>query len=314
MSKYCSKCGNVISLGQKFCSNCGNVDETFEPVTGSNTKTNGGLNVAAFVVSLVSLITCGAISLISLIMSIVGLATSKKNNKKPGLAIAGLIISGIQFLLFVLVIVILVTSEKVITEDYSSKQYSEIIEYCKDANNKCIVKEEYSDTVENGMFIRQEPAAGAEKYDFEDTAIYYSKGKKPEETTTTTKETTTTTTKSPDMIKFEYKSKCQTYNYKDIARNASSYYGRYAKFTGKVMQTMYEGDSAVFRVNVTKDKYGYYDDTIWVEYKPRKSESKLLEDDIVNIWGMLTGEHTYETVLGASITIPSIKAEYIELK
>ena len=67
MSKYCSKCGNVISLGQKFCSNCGNIDETFEPVTGSNAKTNGGLNVAAFVVSLVSLITCGAISLISLI-------------------------------------------------------------------------------------------------------------------------------------------------------------------------------------------------------------------------------------------------------
>ena len=58
--------------------------------------------------------------------------------------------------------------------------------------------------------------------------------------------------------------------------------------------------------------YVYKDE--WVEYKPEKSESKFLEDDIVNIWGTLTGEYSYESVLGAQITIPSIKAKYMELK
>ena len=326
MSKYCSKCGNEITTGQKFCSNCGNNDEPVKTTKSKKEKTNSGLNIAAFVVSLVSLLTCGTISLVSLILSIVGLATSKKKNAKPGLAIAGLVLSIIQLIFFILAIVIIVTDDPVITEDYSSRQYSEMVEYCKDSSHKCIVKEEYSDDVENGLFIRQEPEAGKERYSFTDATIYYSKGKKPVETTTTKQEekkeaggqtsttTTTTTTKSPAMEKQEYKNKCQTYKYKDIARNPNSYMYKDAKFTGKVVQTLYDGGYAYFRVNVTKDKYGFYEDTIWVEYKPEKSESKFLEDDIVNIWGTLTGEYSYESVLGAQITIPSIKAKYMELK
>ena len=82
---------------------------------------------------------------------------------------------------------------------------------------------------------------------------------------------------------------------------------------------MYEDGIAGFRIDVTCKKYQYIsgysrDDTMWVLYTPSPGESKILEDDMVNIYGYLTGEYSYESVLGAKITIPSMTAKYIELK
>ena len=64
-------------------------------------KTNG-LAIAGFVVSLVSLLCCGYISIVGLILSIVGLNKSKETNSGKGLAIAGIIISAIA-LVFVII-------------------------------------------------------------------------------------------------------------------------------------------------------------------------------------------------------------------
>lgn len=68
---------------------------------------NDGLCIAGFVVSLVSLFTCGVPGLIGLIMSIIGVVRSGKNGTKgKGMGIAGIIISSVSILIFILVAIV----------------------------------------------------------------------------------------------------------------------------------------------------------------------------------------------------------------
>ena len=77
---------------------------------------------------------------------------------------------------------------------------------------------------------------------------------------------------------------------------------------------MESGDSYTFRVNVSRTSYGWTD-TILVSYtKKEASESRLLEDDVVDLYGILGGTYTYETVMGNEMTIPLLYAEYVELR
>ena len=45
-----------------------------------------------------------------------------------------------------------------------------------------------------------------------------------------------------------------------------------------------------------------------------ENESKILEDDIVTIYGICKGDKTYTSVLGSNVTIPSIEVKYWDLK
>ena len=111
----------------------------------------------------------------------------------------------------------------------------------------------------------------------------------------------------------DYKQRCKTYEYKNIARDPHLYQGKMARFTGKVIQVMESGNSVVLRVNVTKSTYGYKD-TVFVTYTKKSSqESRILEDDIVTLYGTLEGLKSYETIFGATVTIPAMEAKYIDI-
>ena len=119
-------------------------------------------------------------------------------------------------------------------------------------------------------------------------------------------------TLSPEEIKAQYKEKCTAYSYKTIARDPDSYIGTYGKYTGEIIQVQEDGNDCVLRVNITKGKY-VYSDTILVVYERKEGEPRLLEDDIVTIYGKNAGTTSYESVLGATITLPAVYAEYIEI-
>ena len=116
-----------------------------------------------------------------------------------------------------------------------------------------------------------------------------------------------------------FKNSCVIYDYKTIFRYSDEYKGKNAKFTGKVIQIMDNsiGNTKIFnyRVNVTLDKYGIYDDTIYVTYVELDDNKtpRILEDDIITIYGILDGLQTYNTIFGSSVTIPSIIAKYIDI-
>jgi len=66
------------------------------------------------------------------------------------------------------------------------------------------------------------------------------------------------------------------------------------------------------RVNITKDRYGYYDDTILVFYTYGTGERRFLENDIIDIYGKVHGRVSYQTVLGVKVTLPAINAKTID--
>lgn len=110
-----------------------------------------------------------------------------------------------------------------------------------------------------------------------------------------------------------FKAECETIAYTDLARNPDAYIGRKVVFTGKVVQVMEQGNVGALRVNVTKGSWGIYNDTVYVLYTV-DSSNRVLEDDIVSFYGFSTGLYTYESVMGASITIPQVLAEIVELR
>lgn len=115
-------------------------------------------------------------------------------------------------------------------------------------------------------------------------------------------------------MKKAYCDSCKAYTYKEIARNPDSVKGEKAKFTGEVIQVMEDGSSVVLRVNITA-KGRYYDDTIYVKYtRKADDEDRILEDDIVNIYGTLAGLETYTSITNQSVTLPKVYAEYIDIR
>ncbi len=118
--------------------------------------------------------------------------------------------------------------------------------------------------------------------------------------------------KCTSMTKEQYISKCKSIAYKKLSRTPDKYEGEYIKFTGEVVQVMEDDDILALRVNVTQDSYGLWDDTVYVLYE-NKSGKRILEDDIVNIYGQYTGVYTYTTVMNAEVTIPSMLAQYVTI-
>lgn len=111
-----------------------------------------------------------------------------------------------------------------------------------------------------------------------------------------------------------FKAECEWYSYDTIARNPGDYLLEKVAFRGEVIQSMEKGDNYTLRVNVTQGRYTW-SDTIYVEYtKNDPNEPRILEDDIITLYGFAFDTITYETVLGAKVTIPAVLASYIDIE
>lgn len=128
-----------------------------------------------------------------------------------------------------------------------------------------------------------------------------------------------TNTTTPEQTKEEFIQQCQSYTFDQIARRPNDYIGQKAVFTGKVIQVQeIDKYNIVMRVDITKEVFEYSDyvswsDTIYVIYKYYSGESKVLEDDIITMYGTLEGEISYTSVLGSKITLPKFSAKYITI-
>ena len=103
-----------------------------------------------------------------------------------------------------------------------------------------------------------------------------------------------------------------------LLENLTYIRGEKIYFKGKVIQTTnsdtYDKEAVILRVNVTRGEHDIWEDTIYVEYTYKsKNEEKILEDDIIDLYGEFIGEKSYISVIGAKITLPYINAKYINL-
>lgn len=116
MAKFCSSCGKELEENASTCNNCGKqVQKENTNSTAPNSSTvqvnqtvvtqrkSNGMAVAGFVISLVSLICCGGSSFLGLVFSIIGLVNAKNcDGDGKGLAIAGIIISSLFIIIFII--------------------------------------------------------------------------------------------------------------------------------------------------------------------------------------------------------------------
>ena len=115
--------------------------------------------------------------------------------------------------------------------------------------------------------------------------------------------------------KADFIKSCSTINYKDAARNPQQYIGKSVKFKGKVQQAVDDGGTqSVLMIYVDPDEYGNYQGPLYVTYdRTDTSAPRILEDDIVNVYGTMGDLETYTTVMNASKTIPSLTANYVDV-
>jgi hypothetical protein len=108
---------------------------------------------------------------------------------------------------------------------------------------------------------------------------------------------------------------CQTYTFEQMARNPENFKGTNVKLIGEVVQVIEGIYSNSLRVNITKKgNYStYYTDTVYVNYVPKQGEDKILEDDIITIYGTAQGDYSYTSTMGATITLPFINGKYISI-
>ena len=112
----------------------------------------------------------------------------------------------------------------------------------------------------------------------------------------------------------DFKKSCDKIKYEDLARNPDNYKDKNLMFKGEVIQCEQSyGTSYYARVNVTVDEYGFYSDTIYVTFDIPEGGDKILEEDIVKLYGVCKGSETYTSIFGETITIPSLDAAYVEL-
>lgn len=98
--------------------------------------------------------------------------------------------------------------------------------------------------------------------------------------------------------------------YDQLARYLDEYKGKYIKFYGKVLQVQEASGLVVYRIG-TAGSY-YSDNVIYAMGYNVDTSGRILEDDFITVKGKSMGLYTYESVLGASITIPSMQIEKIE--
>ncbi|MBQ8768847.1 MAG: hypothetical protein IJZ15_04285 [Oscillospiraceae bacterium] len=148
-----------------------------------------------------------------------------------------------------------------------------------------------------------------------------------ETNTPTDKETTTNTEKTPEpekepepektpaQIKEDYIALCESVAYDEIARYPDTYKGKNIKFKGEIIQVSegYFSSKNTYRIAVTEDEYGFWDDPVLVEYEIPEGSANILEEDIVIFYGECTGTTSYKSVLGSTVTIPSVEAKYIDI-
>lgn len=114
-----------------------------------------------------------------------------------------------------------------------------------------------------------------------------------------------------ELLKQKCNSSYSELDYDNISRNPDKYDSACIHFKGEVVQVLEAGNGlAQLRVYTSMTDYEYIDnyyddDAVMVFIYNYDNKNRILEDDIIEIYGVFNDLYTYETVLGSSLTIPS---------
>ena len=108
-----------------------------------------------------------------------------------------------------------------------------------------------------------------------------------------------------------FKELCEAVTFEDVARRPEYYYGRPIILTGKAIQVVEIKDGMVdYRIATRDNRY----DVFYIGYDRQEGEARVLEDDIITVWGICRGMISYESELGGTRTIPGMMAYYLKIE
>lgn len=125
------------------------------------------------------------------------------------------------------------------------------------------------------------------------------------------------TQKTIEVNKEEFMASCEEIPYKTLARTPEDYKGKHIKLTVKISQIMQGGflDNGEYYRAYTNDEYDFWSgDEYLIADKRKDKDIKILQDDILTVYGEFYGTRTMERALtGAKEDVLTVNAVYMEL-
>jgi hypothetical protein len=107
----------------------------------------------------------------------------------------------------------------------------------------------------------------------------------------------------------EFREDATTIDYNQLIKNPDKYKGEKVVYEGQILQIQEEAGSGIMLLSVTDEGYGFWTNNIWVNfYEPIEAA----EEDIITVYGKITGSEEYETQIGGSTFVPRMNADYID--
>lgn len=122
----------------------------------------------------------------------------------------------------------------------------------------------------------------------------------------------------PEISEDDYKTECQTVDYKELCRYPEKYEGTKIVVKVKVSQIIdanFSGSEKAWRTYTDNSGYGFYaDDEYYMLDKRGGDAVKILDDDIITVYGEFTGlEKITRALTSTTDELPRIEVKYADL-
>ena len=123
---------------------------------------------------------------------------------------------------------------------------------------------------------------------------------------------------APEISEGAYKAQCRQMDYKELFRYPDKYKGTKVMVKVRVAQIVsanFSGSRKAWRAYTDNSGYGFYaDDEYYMLDKRGGDAVKILEDDIITVYGEFTGLEKIARVLtGTTDELPRIEVKYADL-
>lgn len=123
---------------------------------------------------------------------------------------------------------------------------------------------------------------------------------------------------APEISEDDYKAECQTVDYKELCRYPEKYEGTKIVVKVKVSQIIdanFSGSEKAWRTYTDNSGYGFYaDDEYYMLDKRGGDAIKILDDDIIVVYGEFTGlEKITRALTSTTDELPRIEVKYADL-
>lgn len=122
----------------------------------------------------------------------------------------------------------------------------------------------------------------------------------------------------PEISEDDYKPECQTVDYKELCRYPEKYEGTKIVVKVKVSQIIdanFSGSEKAWRTYTDNSGYGFYaDDEYYMLDKRGGDAVKILDDDIITVYGEFTGlEKITRALTSTTDELPRVEVKYADL-